>query len=153
MNSIYSFLFYLSNLMPNPLRFGSFMGFMMLLGYFLIGLPVFFLFYYFLRKRSRDAELRYQSKEHLKNYRLTTVSLSLAITSSLALLVSLIYLMLSLFVFEESLQTIEWDFQLNSLISFCFFLLFTPGTFLWYRFRKKHKVIGDNYTIATTEEV
>jgi len=153
MISIYDFLFYLLNIDLYPLRFGSLFGFSILLGYFIFGLPVFFLFYYFLRKRSRDAHLRYLSNEHLKNYRLTTISLSLAITSSLALLVSLIYLMLSLFVFEESLQTIEWDFQLSSLISFCFFLLFTPGTFLWYRFRKKHKVIGDNYTIATTEEV
>ncbi|MCE7743828.1 MAG: hypothetical protein GPJ52_01710 [Candidatus Heimdallarchaeota archaeon] len=100
--------------------------------------------YYFLRKRSRDNLLRYQSKEQLKNYRLTIVSLSLTLTSSLALLASLIHFLLSIFVFEESLQAIDWSFQLLPLISFCFILLFTPSTFLWYRFKKKHKAIVPN---------
>ena len=153
MNIIYNFFLEISNIDLYPLRWGSFIGLGLLLGYFLIGLPVFFLFYYILHKRSRDYHLRFQSKDHLKNYRLTTVSLSLAITSSLAFLASLLHFMLSLFVFEESLQTIEWDFQLYSLISFCFFLLFTPSTFIWYRFRKKHKVIGITDTIATKGEV
>ena len=153
MNFIYNFFLELLNIDLYPLRWGSFMGLGMLLGYFLIGLPVFFLFNYFLRKRSRDANLRYQTKEQLISYRLTTISLSLTLTSSLAFLASLIHFMLSLFVFEESLQTIEWDFQLYSLISFCFFLLFTPSTFIWYRFRKKHKIIGITDAIATKEEV
>ena len=153
LNNTFTAFLELLNIDLYPLRFGSYIGLMILVSYFVFGLPVFFLFYYFLRKRSRDAHLRYQSKESLKNYRLTTVSLSLALTSSLAFLASLIHFMLSLFVFEESLQTIEWDFQLYALISFCFFLLFTPSSFLWYRFRKKRKVIGTNDTHATKGEV
>jgi len=153
MYNIYNFFLELLNIDLYPLRYGSLFGFSILLGYLIFGLPIFFLFYYFLRKRSRDLHLRVQSKEQLKNYRLTTISLSLALTSSLAFLVSLIYFMLSLFVFEESLQSIDWPFQLNSLISFCFFLLFTPISFLWYRYRKKHKILGVNDTITAKEEV
>ena len=153
MNNVYNFFLKLLNIDLYPLRFGSLIGFSLLLGYFLIGLPVFFLFYYFLHKRSRDALLRFQSKEQLRNYRLTTVSQSLALTSSLAFIVSLIFILLSLFVFEESLQTIEWDFQLSYLISFCFFLLFTPSTFIWYRFRKKRKVINIDESVNTKEAV
>lgn len=153
MNYIYNFFLELLNIDLYPLRWGSFIGLGLLLGYFLIGLPVFFLFYYFLRRRSRDYLLRFQSKEQLRNYRLTTISISLLLTSSLAFVATLTHFMLSLFVFEESLQAIEWDFQLYSLISFCFFLLFTPSTFIWYRFRKRHKVINALDTIATKEEV
>lgn len=153
MNYIYIFFLELLNIDLYPLRWGSFIGLGLLLGYFLIGLPLFFLFYYFLRKRSRDALLRYQIKEHLKNYRITTISLSLALTSSLAFLASLIYFMLSIFVFEESIQSIDWSFQLNSLIPFCFFLLFTLSSFLWYSYRKKHKILGVKDTITAKEEV
>ena len=153
MNIIYNFLLELSNIDLYPLRFGSLIGFSILLGYFIFGLPVFFLFYYSLHKRSRDVLLRFQSQEQLRNYRLTTVSLSLTFTSSLAFIVSLIFILLSLFVFEESLQTIEWSFQLSYLISFCFFLLFTPSSFLWYRFRKKRNVIEINETFVPTVEV
>jgi len=153
MNFIYHFFLELLNIDLYPLRWGSFIGLGLLLGYFLIGLPVFFLFYYFLRKRSRDAELRYQSKDYLKNYRLTTISLALTLTSSLAFLASLIHFMLSIFVFEDSLQAIEWDFQLYSLISFCFFLLLTPSTFIWYRIRKKQAEKSANDTSTVKEEV
>ena len=153
MNNVYNFFLELLNIDLYPLRFGSLIGFSLLLCYFLIGLPVFFLFYNFLHKRSRDVLLRFQSKEQLRNYRLTTVSLSLTFTSSLAFITSLIFILLSLFVFEESLQSIDWSFQLSYLISFCFFLLFTPSTFIWYRFRKRHKVINASDTIATKEEV
>ena len=148
-----NFFLEMSNIDFNPLRFGSFAGFMILLGYFVFGLPMFFLFYYILRKRSRDVHLRYQSNEQLRSYQITTISLSLTLTSSLAFLASLIHFMLSLFVFEESLQTIYWPFQLHSLISFCFFLLFTPNSFLWFRYRKKHKIRGLDNIVATKEEV
>ena len=153
MSIVHNLILELLNVMPYPLRFGFLIGFSILLGYFIFGLPVFFLFYYFLHKRSRDVLLRFQSKEQLMNYRLTTVSLSLTFTSSLAFIVSLIFILLSLFIFEESLQTIDWSFQISYLISFCFFLLFTPSTFIWYRFRKRHKVINVSDTIATKEEV
>ncbi len=137
------------NITDYPYRFYTLGCFGMILGGLLVGLPIFFTISYILRSRSRDFLYRHLSDEQLISVRLNLISLSLTLTSFLVFLAFLIYILLSLFVFNESWESFDFPFLLLSLLPFCFYFILSFSALLWFLYRKKHKAIIEDNSIES----
>ncbi len=149
MISIFKTFLELLNIMDYPYRFYTLGGFGMILGGFIVGLPIFFTIFYIVRNRSRDLLYRHLSDQQLRSVRLNLISFSLALSSFFAFLAFLIYFLLSLFVFNESWESFDFPFLLLSLIPFAFYFILFFSTLSWFLHRKKLKAISENHSLET----